>query len=107
MSISWRHPRGRSHERAQNPPSPIHRKRARKSFTGGAETAAEPRAGVQASSHRLPAVDDQGMPGDDDGRVRTQPEHGSGDLLGLPHPADRLLSGDRISPFLRLPPRRQ
>src|SRR5256886_14408345 len=43
------------------------------------------------SLRRLAAVDDHGVPDDEGGRVRAKPDDGRGDLLGLAHPADRLL----------------
>src|SRR5215213_10525417 len=44
--------------------------------------------------HRVAAVDDQRVPDDERGRVRTQPEHRRRDLLGLAHASDRLLGDD-------------
>ena len=45
----------------------------------------------RTSLHRLAAIDDQGVPDDEGGRIRAQPDDGRSDLLGLPHPANRLL----------------
>src|SRR5213078_759880 len=52
-----------------------------------------PRASARhkALLHRLASVDDQGVPDDEGGRIRAEPDDGRGDLLGLAHPADRLL----------------
>ena len=55
------------------------------------EVARRSSAGRTASLHRLAAIDDHGVPDDEGGRVRTQPNDGRSDLLGLSHPADRLL----------------
>src|SRR5438046_4867422 len=49
--------------------------------------------------HRLAAVDDQGVPDDEGGRIRAQPDDGRGDLLGLAHPSDRLLRDPFRAPF--------
>ena len=43
------------------------------------------------SLHRLAAIDHQGVPDDEGGRLRTQPDDGRGNLLGPAHPSDRLL----------------
>src|SRR4051794_25386063 len=48
---------------------------------------------------RLAAVDDQSVPDDKSGRVRAQPDDGLGNLLGSPHPTDRLLSDDPLASF--------
>ncbi len=44
-----------------------------------------PSAGPKASLYRLAAVDDHGVPDDERGRVRTQPDDGGADLLGFSH----------------------
>lgn len=41
--------------------------------------------------YRLAAVDDHGVSNDEGGRIRTQPNDGRGDLLGLAHPSDWFL----------------
>src|SRR6059058_3740315 len=55
------------------------------------------------SLHRLAAVDDHGMPDDEGGRIRAQPDDGRGDLLGLAHSADRLLRDHLRASFGRAP----
>ena len=42
----------------------------------------------------LSAIDDHGVPDEKGGGVGAEPEDGSGDLLRLPHPSDRLLRGN-------------
>jgi hypothetical protein len=51
------------------------------------------------SLDRLAAIDDHGMPDDEGGRIRTQPYDSRRDLLGLPHPSNRLLRDHSFSPF--------
>src|SRR3982751_1360595 len=52
-----------------------------------------------SSLRRLPTVDDHGMPNREGSRVRTQPNDGSCDLLGLAHSSNRLLRDDPLSPI--------
>jgi hypothetical protein len=52
-----------------------------------------------ASLHGLATIDDHGVPDHEGGRVRTQPDDGRGDLLGLSHPADRLLRDHPFPPL--------
>src|SRR4051812_147340 len=52
-----------------------------------------------SSLRRLPTVDDHGMPNREGSRVRTQPNDGSCDLLGLAHSSDRLLRDHSLSPI--------
>ena len=49
-----------------------------------------PRGWRRTSLHRLAAIDHQGVPDDEGGRLRTQPDDGRGNLLGPAHPPDRL-----------------
>src|SRR5215217_6580888 len=62
-----------------------------------------PRCWRRTSLHRLAAVDNHRVPDDEGGRVRTQPQDGRGDLLGRPHPADRLLRDHRCAPLWGAP----
>src|SRR5437588_7062080 len=57
----------------------------------------------QRSPHHLAAVHDHGVPNDERGRVRTQPDHSRGNLLRLPHPPHGLLRDHYFPPIGRAP----
>ncbi len=48
---------------------------------------------------RLAAVDDQGVPKDERGRVRTRPDNRGADLFGGSHTPDGLLRDHRLAAF--------
>ena len=94
-------------ERAVRAHGPLQRHEAVRRERAGAEV---PHVGIRRkdaragqASDRLPAVDHHRVADDEGGRVRAQPEDGGGDLLGLAHPADRLLR-DHPRAALGVPP---